>query len=144
MAKDENRAADSRQDEQLNNQAERGGEKAAASEGESVSGAMEGPLEEQVNRMTPAEEAERQQAEAYPRALDSAFAGQHEEGPEEARQGHASTHRARVGRVVVVHEDVTHNGEVYKAGVQDIELDDADALIGEGKAYEPAGKKRGR
>lgn len=98
--------------------------------------------EHDVARLTPEEEAERQRAEAFPRPRDVRVFEGHE--PEEARQGFASTHRAEIGRVVVVHEDVEHGGEVYKAGVQDIPLSVADALIGDGKAFEPAGKKKGR
>jgi hypothetical protein len=108
--------------------------------GESVA---EQPIEQRVNPMTPGEEMERQAAESYPQNVAS-FAGQHEEGPEEARQGFASTSRAEVGRVVVLHEDTEYEGEVYKAGTQDIPLAVADSFIADGKAYEPAGKKKGR
>lgn len=115
----------------------------ALKDGESLEGTFF--KEENVNPMTPAEEAERQQAENYPNVTGvRTFAGSHEEGPEKARQGFAATHRAEIGRVVVVHEDTEHGGEVYKAGVQDIPLKVADALIGDGKAFEPAGKKKGR
>jgi hypothetical protein len=120
----------------------------AAKDGESVTaladvGEAGGSLEEKVNRMTPAEEQARQAEEQYPSA-GVTFAGQHEEGPEEARQGFAATSRATVGRVVVVHEDTVHEGELYKAGTQDLPLAVADALIADGKAFEPAGKKKGR
>ena len=121
------------------NQAQGQEEPSALRGGESVAAA---PIEAKVNPMDAAEEAERQQAEQYPQGVSS-FKGQHEES-EEARQGFASTSRARVGRVVVLHEDVEHDGEVYKAGVQDIPKKVADALMKEEKAFEPAGKKRGR
>ncbi len=136
MAKNENKpSAEERRDAEAKsneNPALRGGESAP-----------DRPMEQRVNRMSPAEEMERQAAEAYPQNVAS-FAGQHEEGPEEARQGFASTSRAVVGRVVVLHEDTEYEGEVYKAGTQDIPLSVADYFIGEGKAYEPAGKKKGR
>lgn len=122
------------------------GNPSAAREGESdlAHVSNEGySLEEQVNPMTPEEEMERQRAENYPRAAAVQTFEAHEE-MEKARAGHAATSRAVVGRVVVVHEDVERDGEVYKAGVQDIPLDVADALVGEGLAFEPAGKKRGR
>jgi phosphoribosylaminoimidazole (AIR) synthetase len=118
----------------------------AAKDGESITALADvngGSLEEKVNRMSPAEEQARQAEEQYPH-LGVTFAGQHEEGPEEARQGYAATSRATVGRVVVVHEDTVHEGELYKAGTQDLPLEVADALIADGKAYEPAGKKKGR
>ena len=97
------------------------GNPSAAKEGESLPVMEVAPIEDSVNPMTPGEEALRQQAEAYPRN-PTTFSGQHEDGPEKARQGYASTSRARVGRVVVLHEDVEHEGEIYKDGVQDIEL----------------------
>ena len=134
---------DDRQDEVQNNQAEREGEKPAAYNGESVSGSESEsrPVESNVNPMSPAEEAERQQAENYPRP--SQTFEKHDEA-EKVRQGFASTSRARIGRVVVVHEDVEHDGELYKAGVQDLPVEVADALMADDKAFEPAGKKRGR
>lgn len=119
------------------------GNPAAARDGESAISGATSALEEQVNRMSPGEEAERQAAEAYPRAKTVRTFDGHDE-PEEARQGFASTHRARVGRVVVVHEDVVRGDELYKAGTQDLPLEVADEMIANGEAYEPAGKKRGR
>ena len=115
----------------------------ALKDGESLEGTSF--YEENVNPMSAAEEAERQQAENYPnRSGVTTFEGQHEDGPEKARQGFAATHRAEVGRVIVLHEDTEHDGELYKAGVQDIPLKVADAFIKDGKAFEPAGKKKGR
>lgn len=128
-------------------QANREGEAEAAREGESALAYADTnqAVESEVNRMSPEEESERQRAENFPLVGSvTTFAGQHEEGPEEARVGYASTHRAEVGRVVVVHEDVIRDGEVYKAGTQDLPLEVADAMIAEGEAYEPAGKKKGR
>lgn len=89
------------------------------------------------------DESFKQQAENYPRAPAITFTPADHE-PEEARAGRSATSRSKVGRVVVVENDEIYDGEVYKAGVQDLPLDVADALIGDGKAWEPAGKKRGR
>lgn len=120
------------------------GNPAAARNGESVIAAADtASLEEQVNQFSPAEEMERARAETYPRAASVATFDGHDE-PEDVRYGQAATHRSTVGRVVVVDEDVEYGGEVYKAGVQDLPLDVADALIGDNKAFEPAGKKQGR
>lgn len=101
-----------------------------------------GLLEVQVNP-DPAQEVERQQEENFPRLAEDYFDPKEME-PEEPRQGRSATSRADIGRVVVVDHDVIHDGEVVKAGVQDLPLSVADALISEGAAWEPAGKKRGR
>jgi hypothetical protein len=105
-----------------------------------------GLLEQQVSPFSPEEERDRQQLEGYPRPPEEFFDphGEDSRDPEPAKAGRAATHRADVGRVVVVDYDTIHDGEVYKSGVQDLPLDVADALISEGKAWEPAGKKRGR
>lgn len=124
-----------------------GGEPVAAKEGESVIAvadrADQQGLERTVNELDPAEEQLRQQAEAFPRAQAVQTFDTHEE-TERVRAGQASTSRSDHGRVVTVHEDTEEGGEVYKAGTQDIGQDAADALIAAGKAFEPAGKKRGR
>jgi hypothetical protein len=101
-----------------------------------------GVLEHMVNP-DPADEVAAQQRENYPRIPEEYFDPQEVE-PEEIRAGHSATSRSVVGRVVVIEEDCIHDGEVYKAGVQDISAEAADALMGEGLAWEPAGKKRGR
>lgn len=123
------------------------GEPLAAKEGDSVIAQADTKMvepEQRVNRMSATEEIERQAAEQYARAPKRAWAGQHEEGPEEPRFGRASTHRSEFGRVVVLHEDQEYQNEIYKAGVQDLPLEVADHFIGEGVAFEPAGKKKGR
>ncbi len=121
------------------------GNPSAAKDGESVlaESDLRRDLSESVHELTPAEEIFRQQRENYPRATGYEFAGQHEEW-EGSTYGYASTDRSKLGRVVTVHEDTEIDGKVYKAGTQDLERESADALIAEGKAYEPAGKKRGR
>lgn len=101
-----------------------------------------GLLEVHVNP-DPNEEVERQQVENYPRLAEDYFDPSEVE-PEQPRQGHSATSRADIGRVVVVDFDVIHDGEVVKAGTQDLPLSVADALIADGHAWEPAGKKRGR
>lgn len=101
-----------------------------------------GMLEYLVNP-DPVAEAEKQQAENFPRVTEFDFDPANH-SVEEARPGRAATSRAIVGRVVIVEHDLIHDGEVYKAGVQDLPQDVADALISEGEAFEPAGKKRGR
>jgi len=121
------------------------GEPSAPKDGESVlaESDLRRDKAEEVHELTPAEETLRQQAEQYPSTTGFEFFGQHEEG-ENSTFGHSSTARSRVGRVVIVHEDTELNGEVYKAGAQDIEREAADSLIADGLAFEPAGKKRGR
>jgi hypothetical protein len=101
-----------------------------------------GLLEYEVNP-DHVDESAKQQAENYPRVQAQTFRPEELE-PEEPRMGRSATARAMVGRVVVIENDVIHDGEVYKAGVQDIPLDVADELIADGMAWEPAGKKRGR
>lgn len=90
----------------------------------------------------PMAEAERQVRENYPRVRGDEFDPSEVE-PEEARPGRAATSRADFGRVVVVEDDVLYDNEIYKAGVQELPLDVADALISQGDAFEPAGKKKG-
>lgn len=122
------------------------GKPLAAKDGESVTAFADNegsPQENELNQFTPEEEAERQRLEAFPRSPAVATFDGHDE-VENARAGHASTSRSALGRVVVVDEDVEHGGELYKAGVQDLPLDVASALISEGSAFEPAGKKMGR
>lgn len=63
---------------------------------------------------------------------------------DEPRFGQAASTPSEYGKVVVVHYDVEHDGETYKAGVQDLPVSVADALIADGSAYEPDGKKKGR
>ncbi len=101
-----------------------------------------GLLEYEVNP-DHVDETFKQQAENFPRVSEESFHPEEVES-ESPRQGRAATSRAIVGRVVVIEEDVIYDGEVYKAGVQDIPLDVADALIADNMAFEPAGKKRGR
>lgn len=105
-----------------------------------------GLLEMQVRPFSDEEERDRQQLEGYPRLPEEYFDphGEDSRDPEPAKAGRAATHRADVGRVVTVDFDTIYDGEVYKSGTQDLPLDVADALISEGKAWEPAGKKRGR
>jgi hypothetical protein len=101
-----------------------------------------GILEAYVNP-DPVAEAEKQERENYPRVPEQVFdPAEHE--VEEARYGQASSHRSVHGRVIVIEEDTIENNEVYKAGVGDYPADVADALIADGRAFEPAGKKRGR
>ncbi len=119
------------------------GEPAAAKEGESLPVSEVAPIEANVNPMSPGEEAERQALEAYPRASAVQTFDKHDE-PEKVRAGYASTSRANVGRVIVLHEDREYEGEVYKAGVHDLPVDVADHFMGENEAFEPAGKKKGR
>lgn len=119
------------------------GEPAAARDGESVPISEVTPIEANVNPMSAGEEAERQALEAYPRAsVVQTFDGH--DKPEKVRAGHASTSRANVGRVIVLHEDREYEGEVYKAGVHDLPVKVADHFMGENLAFEPAGKKKGR
>ncbi len=123
------------------------GNPSAARDGESALSfaAVNEAIENRVNPMTAEQESERQRAENFPNASSvTVFRGQHEDGPERVRAGYASTHRAVVGRVVVLHQDEVYEKEVYKAGTQDLPVDVADYFIGEGLAYEPAGKKKGR
>lgn len=123
------------------------GNPSAAKEGESdlTFAANEGyALEDEVNELTPAEEAERQQAEQYPHIDSVTVFDPSTVKKEKARVGHGATHRAEVGRVVVVLEETMHDGELYRPGVGDLPLEVADALIDQGVAYEPAGKKKGR
>lgn len=144
--KDEGNQAQVSGDEVAPEQRDAEGNPAAARDGESVTAFADtvgAPTENNVNQFSPAEEAERQRAEAAPRSRTVTTFDGHDE-LEEARHGQASTHRATVGRVVVVDEDTEHDGEIYKAGVQDLPLDVADALISDDKAFEPAGKKQGR
>lgn len=102
-----------------------------------------GMLEHFVNP-DPVAEAEKQQAENYPRASSEVFDPQNHV-VEDARYGTASTHRSLYGRVLVVDEDVLlDSGEVVKAGVGDYGTEIADELLSKGVAFEPAGKKRGR
>lgn len=134
------------EEQPTNRQAQEEAERDGAYEGESNTAFAENegaPLEDEANELSPAEEAERQIAEYHPRSHQVQVFDGHEE-LEGARHGAASTHRALLGRVVVVDEDVLHDGELYKAGVQDLPLEVADALIEEGLAFEPAGKKMGR
>lgn len=124
------------------------GNPAAAKDGESdlTYAANDGysAEENEVNEFTPAEEAERQQAEQYPHIDTVTVFDPSTVKKEKARVGHGATHRAEVGRVVVVLEETMHDGELYRPGVGDLPLEVADALIKEGVAYEPAGKKKGR
>lgn len=105
-----------------------------------------GLLEAQARPYSDEEERDRQQLENYPRKPEEYF-DPHEDDARDAeplKAGRASTARADHGRVVVVDHDVLHDGEVYKGGTQDLPADIADALIGRGVAWEPAGKKKGR
>lgn len=63
---------------------------------------------------------------------------------DKAVYGVAASDPAEVGRVVTLHHDQEYDGKTYKAGTQDLPADVADALIGDGKAFEPDGKKKGR
>jgi hypothetical protein len=63
---------------------------------------------------------------------------------DEARFGVAASDPAYEGKVVTLHRDAEHDGKLYKAGTQDLPVAVADAFIGEGKAFEPGGKKKGR
>lgn len=62
----------------------------------------------------------------------------------EAVFGQASSDKSEHGRIVVVHEDHEMNGRLYKAGVHDLPVEEADALIADEKAFEPEGKGKGR
>jgi hypothetical protein len=55
-----------------------------------------------------------------------------------------ATRQSLIGRLVVVENDVEHNGRVIKAGTKDLDLETADALIERGDAWEAAGKGMGR
>lgn len=84
-----------------------------------------------------------QQRENFPRVTGEEFDPSEKE-KEPVREGRAATSRSEVGRVVVVDYDCEYDGEIYKSGISDLPLDVADALIDEGLAWEPAGKKKGR
>jgi hypothetical protein len=102
-----------------------------------------GLLEYEVNPDA-GEEALVQQQENFPRAPKDAFRPEEHE-VEEARGGYSATARSLPGcREVIVENDVIHDGEVIKAGVQPLPVDIADALIADNNAWEPVGKKRGR
>ncbi len=102
-----------------------------------------GLLEYEVNP-DPALEMEKQQAENFPRVQAEAFRPEEHE-VEDIRDGMLATHRSLPGcREVVVEQDLIYENEVIKAGIQPLPTEVADKLIGDGMAFEPAGKKRGR
>lgn len=135
-------------EDQAPEQTDAEGQPRAASEGESAPEWRPEAKEERVNLeaggLTSAEEQERAAAQAYPRRSAQAVFDPAEDEVEPARVGHAATSRSEIGRVIVLDEDYEHDGELYKAGVQQQPVEVADALIAEGVAFEPAGKKRGR
>lgn len=102
-----------------------------------------GLLAAQTNPIDPMEEAQKQQEQNYPRLPEEYFDPAEQE-PEEARVGAASTSRSSLGRWVVVEHECLHDGEAFMPGTQELPGDVADALIADGKAFEPAGKKGGR
>lgn len=102
-----------------------------------------GLLAAQTNPIDPMAEAEKQQEQNYPRLPEEYFDPKEQE-PEEARVGAAATSRSSVGRWVVVEHECLHGDEAFMPGVQELPGGVADALIAEGLAFEPAGKKGGR
>ena len=93
----------------------------------------------------PHEERDRQQQENYPR-LPREYFDPHGEDKQELRplNKYGRTSQSSYGRLVLVEQDVLYDGEVYKAGMQQLPAEEAEALIDAGLAYEPAGKGTGR
>lgn len=118
----------------------------AAYDGESNTNYSDGGGEElyaQVHEIDPAEEAELQRAEAFPRSYDVQVFDGHDRKLS-LRKGFGATRQSELGRLVVIDEEVEHDGDVFKPGVVDLPAKVADALIDKGVAFEPAGKGKGR
>lgn len=65
------------------------------------------------------------------------------EEKQEAVFGQASSDKSEHGRLVVVNFDCEEGDKLYKAGVHDLPVGEADALLDAEKAHEPDGKGKG-